>query len=216
MIIPFRKKSFTLSPTCLMEYRKVVFPIFLVLIVASFLFLDKPLAIFFTNTPSALKAPCIFVEKLFCPFFWSFVFPSIFFFVRFLKKKEKKSRKLWYLSLVFPLTVLACKALEVFLGKATPEWFLSHHEMSFRFLEWNTSFHSFPSMISASITTFAVSVSCILSTSARPYLLGAGFLLSLSPVITTQAFLSDALAGFALAGWMSQWIFQSMRREISF
>lgn len=216
MIIPFRKRSFTLSPTCLIEYRKIILPIFLALIVASFLFLDKPLAIFFTNASSVLKAPFAFFEKLFCPFFWSFVFPTLFFFVRFLKKKEKKSRKLWYLSLAFPLTILACKALEVFFGKASPEWFLTHHEMSFRFLEWNTSFHSFPSMISASITTFAVSISCVLATSARPYLLVAGFLLSLSPVITAQAFLSDALAGFVLAGLMSQWIFQLMRREISF
>ncbi|MBX9922554.1 MAG: phosphatase PAP2 family protein [Rhabdochlamydiaceae bacterium] len=216
MIIPFRRKRFTLSPTCLLDFKKVVFPILLLLIVASFIFLDKPLALFFNSISPVLHAPFILIERLFCPFFWALITPALFFFVRFIKKKEKKSRKFWYLSLAFPLLILSCKVLEVFLGKANPEWFFTHQEIPFRFFEWNPSFHSFPSMESTCIATFAIALSCILSSRARPYLLVAGFLLSLSPVISTHAFLSDALGGFALAGFMTQWIFQVLRRDISF
>jgi hypothetical protein len=216
MIIPLRKKHFTVSPTCILDFKKIIFPILLFLILTSFLFLDKHLAFYFNSIPSAAKAPFLLIEKVFCPFFWSFLFPTIFFFIRFLKRKEKKSRKFWYLSIAFPLIILSCKVLQVLFGKANPEWLFTHHEVSFRFLEWNPSFHSFPSMASASIATFFFSMACILSSQARPYLLLAGLLLSLSPVISVHAFLSDALAGFALAGIMSQWIFKVMRREISF
>lgn len=215
MIIPFRKKHFTLSPTCLLDFKKVLFPILFLFIVSSFFFLDKTLALFFTSQPSVVRAPFLFLERLFCPFFWAFFTPSLFFFIRFIKRKEKKSRKFWYLSLAFPLIIFACKILEVFFGKANPEWLFTHHETPFRFLEWNLSFHSFPSMASASIATFMISLSCILSSTARPYLLIGGFLLSLSPVISTHAFLSDAIAGFALGGIGAQWIFRVMRRELS-
>ncbi len=216
MIVPFRKKHFTLSPLCILQYKKITFPVLFLLTLASFLFADKPFSLFFQSIPTEIKACFIFIERLFSPFFWALVFPSLFFFVRFIKRKEKKSRKFWYLSVAFPASILSCKILEVLFGRAYPEWLFTHYEAHFRFFEWNPSFHSFPSLASTSIATFAICFSCILSSKARPYLLVAGFFLSLSPALSTHAFLSDTLAGFTLAGFMSQWVFQSMRKEVSF
>ena len=214
MIINFKKKAFSLSSTYLIDHIKVIASIFFILIVTSCLFLDKPLAIFFTDLSFSIKAPFLAIEKLFCPMLWILAPQAIFFYIRFFLKKEKKSRKIWYVSLSIPLAIIACKILQLFFGKATPEWFFLHQETPFRFFEWNASFHSFPCMASVIIATFASSLSCLMSKSRAPLLL-AGFFVSLFPVLSANAFLSDALAGFLLGSLSAQWIFRKMKREAS-
>ncbi len=215
MIINFKKKRFLASSTYLLDNFKVFSSIFLILILISCFFIDKPLATFFFAMPSIFKDLFGLIEKIFCPIFWIVITQSAFFYVRFILRREKKSRKLWYVSMAIVLSIFLAKIIDLSFGRANPEWFFLHQESPFRFFEWNNSFHSFPSITSVTIATFATSLSCVIS-KARSYLLLAAFVLSFIPVLSTSCFLSDALAGFYVGTIAAQWIFQKMRKEISF
>ena len=215
MIVEFKKKYFSkLSATFLLEHIKIAAALFLFFILISFFFLDKSFALYFQAVSSSIKEPFLLIEKLFCPIFWSLLAPTLFFFIRFVLKQEKKSRNFWFLSLALPLPVFACKILEVILGRATPEWFFLHLEAPFRLFQWDPSFHSFPSMVSCTIAAFATALSCIIPKS-RLYILLGGLILSFSPVITTSSFLSEAIAGLFLGSVVVQWIYKKVKREMS-
>ena len=214
MIIDFKKKHFSPSSTFLLDHIKTVSVLFLVLIIGSSLFLDKSLALCFHASPVVFHELFGFFGKLFCPIAWSLITPAAFFYVRFILRREKKSRKFWYVSLAIPLSVLLCKILELIIGKANPEWFFLHEESPFRFFEWNRSFHSFPSMTAVTIAAFATSLAAVLSNWRLP-LLFVGLLLSLTPVLSTDCFLSDSIAGIYVGSIAAQWIFRKVRREVS-
>ena len=214
MIIEFKKKFFSKSPTYLLDHIKIVISLFLFLILISFFFLDKPFALSLNSLSSSIKEPFILIERLFCPIFWALLTPTLFFYIRFVLRQEKKSRKFWYVSLALPLAVFGCKILQVILGKATPEWFFLHQEAPFRLFEWNTSFHSFPSITSCTIAALATSLACLIQ-KARIYLLIGGLILSFTPMISSSCFLSDALAGICFGSLVSQWVFKKIRKEIS-
>jgi hypothetical protein len=214
MIIKFKKKGLTLPSTFLLDNIKIISVIYLFLIVGSYVCIDKTLALYFQTLSPLVQAPFLFIGKVCCPIAWILILPAIFFYIRFVMRREKKSRKVWYMSLALPLVILACKLLELILGKATPEWFFLHQETPFRFFEWNKSFHSFPSITSATIAGIFVSLSCVFA-KQRFFLLIGGALLVFAPVITSTCFLSDALAGFYVGGIISQWVFQKVRREVS-
>ncbi len=214
MIIHFKKKVLAISSTFLLDHIKIISAAYLSLIVVSYLFIDKNLALFFNTLSPQVHAPFLLIGKICCPVAWVLILPSIFFYIRFVLRKERKSRKVWFMSLALPLTILTCKLLELLLGKATPEWFFLHQETPFRFLEWNRSFHSFPSITSATIAALMVSLSCAFA-KHRFFLLVGGALLAFAPVVASACFLSDAIAGSYVGGVISQWVFQKVRREIS-
>lgn len=215
MIIEFKKKYLSkLSTTFLLEHVKTTGVIFLFFILISFFFLDKSFALYFQLIYPLAKEPFLLIEKLFCPIFWSLITPTLFFLIRFVLKQEKKSRKFWYLSFAIPLSVFACKIVEVLFGRASPEWFFLHQEAPFRLFQWNPSFHSFPSMTSCTIAAFASALACIIP-KYRLYIFLTGFVFCFSPVITTTNFLSDAFAGMFIGGITAQWIYRKIRREIS-
>ncbi len=214
MIIDFKKKRFSVSSTFLLDHLKAASALFLLATLASIFFLDKSLALSLHALPATFHEFFGFFGKLFCPIAWSLILPALFFYIRFVVRKEKKSRKFWYLSLSIPLTVLLCKILEVLLGRANPEWFFIHNEAPFRFFEWNSSFHSFPCMTTVVISSFGASLACVISNYRLP-ILTVGFLLSFAPVLSTHGFLSDSLIGIYVGAISAQWIFRKVRREVS-
>jgi hypothetical protein len=213
MIVEFKKKNFKRKQFSLLNAPKYLIPFFLVLIVASFLFLDKPLALFFHETMGDLNNPFTIVDRLFTPIFALLLFPSLFFLFRFPLRQEKKARKFWLYSLAIPVSVFGCALIQVILGRANPEWFFYHKEMTVRFFQWDSSFHSFPASISCNIGAVAACTSCLFPKwSIR--ILVIGFLLSLVPVITTTNFLSDALTGVGIGMLVSTWIYSLMKKEM--
>ena len=215
MIIDFKKKKIPVSPMFLLKQIKFIAPTVLVLIVAFFFFLDKPLAYFFHSQLSFLKDPLLLITRLSNPLFSLLVFPVLFFCSRFILKTEKNSRKFWFLSLSLPISVLCSETLQVVVGRSNPYWLFLHGEMIFRFFEWNPSFHSFPSSISCTIGTLATSFACLNPKFSLPLLIG-GLILGLSPALLTFCFVSDALAGVWIGMTLSVFVFKTMKKEISF
>jgi hypothetical protein len=214
MIIQFKKKYFSSkSPTYLLDHYKAVLIISLLLIVASFLFIDKSFALFATSLSPTVKELFSSLSKLFSPLFWVLMSSLLFFVTRFVLKREKKSRKFWYFSLMFPLVLLGCKLLQLIVGRASPEWFILHQEAPFRLFEWNPLFHSFPSALSCNIMAFGSALSCLFQKRSLYYLIGA-FALSFMPALAGDVFISDSLAGICLGALLAQWIFKMVKREV--
>jgi hypothetical protein len=214
MIIEFKKKNFAKKQFSLLKAPKYLIPIYLVFIVASFLFLDKPLAIFFQKIMGELNNPFTIVTRLFAPIFALLLFPSLFFLFRFPLRQEKRARGFWLLSLSIPVSVFGCAIVTVICGRGNPEWFFYHKEMVFRLFQWDPSFHSFPSLTSCTIGAIAASCSCLFP-KWNIRLLVIGFLLALFPVITLENFLSDALTGVGAGMLVATWIYTLMRKEMT-
>ncbi len=214
MIIDFNKNRRSKKFNTPFYKNKIVLALFILLTVASFLFIDKPLALFFHSSINFLQDPLLLISRLFSPFFSLVLFPSLFFGIRFVAKNEKKSRKFQFLSLSIALSLFACQILAVILGRSSPSWLFDHGEMTFRLFQWNPSFHSLPSALSCNIATIGTAFSFLYPKRALLFL-ASGFLLALTPAFLIDCFLSDALLGASLGFTVTLFVFQTVKKEIS-
>jgi|GEM_PF-2839810 len=215
MIIKFKKpKPFKLS-TLFFESPKIVYPAILLLILASYFFLDKPFAIFFTSLPSEVRDILGLFNTLLTPFFTLLLFPFLFFFVRFIQRKERKSRKLWYITYATALSIFLGSILQVIVGRSCPGWFFAHGEMTFRLFQWNPEFHSFPSITSCNIGALTTAFGCLYPKHSTK-LFFVGMVAGTIPAVLSFCFIGDAFAGICIGMIVAVAVFKAMRREMSF
>jgi len=211
MIIDFKKhkssKFFSKNPN-------ILYGCFFLLIVATYLFLDKSFALFTQSLGPDLKGVLLPLYDLMDPFFAILVLSFLYFFVRFIQKREKKSRKFLYVSLTTTLSIFAAKILQVIIGRSSPDWLFFHGEMSFRMLGWNPHFHSFPSATSASIATVMTALS-ILNEKKSFLFFSLAIILGLIPAFVSLCFLSDALAGIMIGIVLCKYVGTRIQRELS-
>lgn len=212
MIIPFKKPKNSLSASFIIDRIHVIFPIFFLSILLCILFIDKPAAQFLSHIPYSLFESLSFFLKLFTPMLWTLVLPFAFFYLRFFLRKDRKSRKIWYLSLALPITLLICFALQRIIGKASPEWFFSHQDVPFRFFETNALFHSFPSAHSSVIACLGVGFAALYPKKGLLLIIISAFL-SLLPAVISYSFFSDALAGLFTGALTAQFVYKKFRRD---
>lgn len=215
MIIEFKKNPFLKPSRFFRENSKVFYPLLIFCIVASYFFIDKPFALFFSSFKSDWLDILFLVNSLMNPFFTLLLFPTLFFFARFIKKKERKSRKLWYLCFATALPIFLATFLTIIVGRSTPAWLFIHKEMIFRFFEWNPSFHSFPSTTSCNIGALGAAL-CYLYPKQSYKFFPLGILVGMIPALLTLCFVSDALAGMCIGMLLARTVFKLMRKEISF
>ncbi len=215
MIVDFKKKPFVKSTRLFLSRPKILYPLLVVCIVALYFFLDKPFALFFLSTKSDWQDLLFLINGLMNPFLSLVLLPSLFFFVRFLQRRERKSRKLWYLCFATSISILLASFLSVTFGRATPERLLLQNEMLFRFFEWNPSFRSFPSISSCNIAALATGLA-LLSPKHSFKFYTIGIMLGFVPALLTICFLSDAFAGICIGMILAKAIYKVMRRELSF
>ena len=214
MIIEFKKKKLSFQTNFLLKHAKTLSLLLPCAALICFFFFDKPFALFLYSRTN-LQEPLSSINKLFSPLFSLLLFPTLFFFYKFMIKQEKKSRKLLFLSLVLPISILCTQILQIACGRPTPQWLFLHGETAFRPLQWNPFFHSFPSVISCTLGALGTSFAYLYPKSSSFFLLGS-FFLALSPSLATLCFLSDALMGFYLGAIFSFLIFKKMKTEMSF
>lgn len=211
MIIDFKKNKpsqfFSKNPN-------VLYGTFFLLIVASYLFLDKSFALFTQTLGPDIKGVLSPLNGLMDPFFAALLLPFLYFFVRFIQKREKKSRKFLYVSLTTTLAIFAAKILQVLIGRSSPDWLFFHGEMSFRLFGWNPHFHSFPCATSASIAALMTALST-LNEKKTLLLFSLGVTLGFIPALLSLCFLSDALAGIVLGVFLCKYLGKRIQRELS-
>lgn len=211
MIVDFKKNS----SVKFLKRPKIFYPLLLLCIVASVLFLDKPFALFFVAFRSDWTDLLSSLLHLFTPYLTLIVLPCLFFFARFLQRRERKSRKLWYLSFATAVPLLVASILTVVFGRASPERLFMHNEMPFHLFDWDPAFRSFPSLLSCNIAAWGTALSRIYPKRSLRFSLG-GFFVGLLPAALTTCFFSDALAGIAIGSILAGMVFTVMRRELSF
>jgi hypothetical protein len=209
MIIKLKKQNLFFS-----KNPNLIYAVSFLFIVASYLFLDKSFALFAKSLGSELKGALTPFYNLMDPFFIILALSFLYFFVRFIQKKEKKSRKFLLVSLATTLVVFAVKILQVLIGRSSPEWFFYHKEMAFRLLNWNPHFHSFPSATSAVIATLTNALA-MLNTNKSRLFLSLGFFLGIIPSLLNVCFLSDALGGIGIGFFLGKYLCKRMQRELS-
>jgi membrane-associated phospholipid phosphatase len=214
MIVDFKKKTKT-GKSPFKHKSKYILACSLAIIVLLSYFIDKPFALFFYSLKGDLQEPLELINRLFSPMLSLLVFPSLFFVIRFLARQERKSRKFWFLSLAIPLATLPVKVLEIIFGRSDPDWLFSHQEMTMRLFNWDPSFHSFPSDISSTIGAIATCLALVYPKKSRRFFIG-GACLSLVPALSTTCFLTDALVGAGIGFVASSFLYNTMRKELSF
>lgn len=215
MIVKFKKKSLFKPSKYFLEHPKVLLPLLAICIVASYFFIDKPFALFFASFKTDWMDILSLINSLMTPFFTLLLFPFLFFFIRFVQRKERKSRKLWYLCFATALPIFAASFLNVIVGRSNPEWLFTHKEEIFRLFGWNPSFHSFPSVTSCNIAAIGAGL-CLLYPKKSLNFLIIGILGGMIPALLNFCFVSDALAGICIGMLLARVIFRTMRKELSF
>ncbi|MES2199311.1 MAG: phosphatase PAP2 family protein [Chlamydiota bacterium] len=215
MIIEFKKNSFLKPSRFFRENSKIFYPLLIVFIVASYFFIDKSFALFLSSFKSDWLDILFLVNNLMNPFFTLLLFPFLFFFIRFVQRKERKSKKLWYLSFATALPIFAATFLAIIVGRSTPAWLFIHKEMIIRFFQWNPSFHSFPSVTSCNIGALAAAL-CYLYPKHSYKFFFLGVFVGMIPALLALCFVSDALAGICIGMLGARLVFKIMRRELSF
>lgn len=215
MIIEFKKNPFLKPSRFFRENAKIFYPLLAICIVASYFFIDKSFALYISSFKSDWIDILFLINNLMNPFFTLLLFPFLFFFTRFIRKKERKSRKLWYLSFATALPIFLTSFLAIIIGRSNPNWLILHNEMIFRLFQWNPSFHSFPSATSCNIGALGAAL-CYLYPKQSLKIFPLTILIGFIPALLALCFLSDALAGISIGMLLARAIFKIMRREISF
>lgn len=200
----------------LLSYRaKIVLPAFALVTGTSYLFLDHRFALFCNSWPSAIKDLLHLAVGLLNPTFCVLLFSSLFFLVKFVQRREKASRKLWFLSLALAPSILLANTLNMIVGRASPLWFFNHGDAPLRFFQWNPAFHSFPSSSSCAIAALFTSFACLYPSRANLFIALSVFV-GVVPSLITECFFSDSLFGIAIGMSVAFSVFKAMKRSISF
>ncbi len=215
MIIDFNKNSRSKKFGGAFYKNKIALGIIAFLTLISFLFIDKSLALFFYSVQSSIQDPLLLISRIFSPFLSLVLFPSLFFWIRFILKNERKSRRLQMLSMTTALSLLVGQFLAIILGRSNPSWLFDHGEITMRLFNWNPSFHSFPNLTSCNIGALSGAFGCLYQKRSNQFFVG-GCLLAFIPALLTECFLSDALIGASIGFGISLFVFQTMKKETSF
>ncbi|MBP6919116.1 MAG: phosphatase PAP2 family protein [Legionellaceae bacterium] len=172
----------------------VVVPIFLALIVASYLLWDQSLALKMHDLALTQHYPVItWVTQLGKSLYWLAVLPLIALFFRHGHRIKQMEWRIWFLWITLVIANGSCFLLKTLLGRARPELLFSDHIFGFFGYMTNSLYHSFPSGHTTQVTTAVLSLS-LLYPKQRWLFLSIGTLILATRVLLTKHYLSDVLA----------------------
>jgi membrane-associated phospholipid phosphatase len=211
MLIEFNKKNIFRRRSLLLEQIVPFTWIAVSAILISYFFLDKPIALFFHRAPSELKYFSRLFSRLSSPHLYMALLPVLFFYIRFILKKEKRSNRILLLALAVPLANLVTNLLKFIFGRYRPEWLFSQNVYGFDFLSLHRE-QSFPSGNACTISAVLCGIACFFP--KYSYLLLAGaFLISLARVTSTAHYLSDIIAGVYVGMATAQYAYKIMKQQ---
>jgi len=179
--------------------RPWVMAIYIILIILSYNFLDKPIAYFFhaidfrnnmriLNWLSALGKAAVYV----CLFFLA----AIYF--RYIKKNAINDARAWYLLSCVVVTNIICFILKVIFGRARPDLLFKNDPFGFYWFKLKDVYWSFPSGHSMTVIGLVAGLGVVFPNHFFS-LLGVALLVVLSRICLYRHYLSDVMAGFYLS-----------------
>lgn len=186
----------------------LVFFLWLVLTVVSFVFLDRTVATFFhRDTPHWLHEIAGFITW----FGWGgdyLAFFAILWLVGHFVLKQQRTIEIGRFLLVSTLASgIFCDLLKVILGRSRPVLFFKDHDYGFYFFKFHVQFWSFPSGHTMFITSVMVSLALIWP-KYRWFCFAGVLLVALSRVILTAHYMSDVWMGMYLGTFVSVAVYE--------
>lgn len=159
------------------------------LTVFSFFYLDKSIAIFFSEIPQN-----IFLAFEILTFFASNVFIIFVLVVLLIYYIKTRSRKLVYIISSVSLTWLVTYIIKITLGRTRPSLFIEKDLFQLSLMKFADVMNSFPSAHSSTAFALATSVS-LLYPKYKYFLFFYAFMIALSRIVIGKHYLSDVIFG---------------------
>lgn len=209
MIIRFPKKG---HETFFLDHFKAVLLWTFFFVLASYLFVDIPVAKFFQHTSNPLHESAQFLSDIIDPKYQLFIWSALFFLFRFIYKKEILGNRCLLILTSISIANILTEILKKLLGRARPEMLFSQDLYGFTFFSSSQIFSSFPSGHACTIGAICGAFACLYPRLGLPLLL-IGLLVAFIRVVLAVHFLSDIIAGVILGIITAQWIYKVMKKE---
>lgn len=190
--------------------RPWVMVIYFILIVLSFLYLDKPIAIWAYSHQLALKFPWLeWVTNLGFGIVNIVAVALLALIFRLVIQNTLWEHRSWFLWLCLIIPNLVCLALKILFGRARPDMLFSEHLYGFYGLHKNSEFWSFPSGHTTTIMGLMFGLSALFPRYCSVFI-GLGSFVAISRILLFKHYLSDVLMASYLAliavGLLYNWL----------
>jgi membrane-associated phospholipid phosphatase len=181
----------------LVRYGYTLLIAIIILIAISYNWLDRPIALFFMNSPQTLRIAAQYISDLFTPQVHYFLWALAFFFAAQFKRSRSWKEPLLLMVVSVPLANLGAALLKNCFSRARPELFLSQDIWGFFYDDRSNAYLSFPSSHACTIGVCMGALACFYPKLSWLFVV-AGVLLAGVRLILEQHYLSDTLAGLTL------------------
>ena len=176
----------------------IVMLLYVILIVVCFLWVDKPLALYFHAQEMSVNYPILdWITQLGRSIIWLLIIPILMLYFRFVQRSKQTELRL---SFLFAIVIAAngiCFVLKNLFGRARPDLLFSEHLFGFFGFHRDHLYHSFPSGHTTQVTAVVLSL-VLLYPKQRWWFVLAGFVVIATRVLLTYHYLSDVLASVFL------------------
>ncbi|MES2122048.1 MAG: phosphatase PAP2 family protein [Chlamydiota bacterium] len=203
MIIRFPKRR---PQLLFLENAKYILLATLLIVIACYQWVDRPIVHYFSSTSAFTTAIAHQLNNLLSPSTNFFIWPLLFFLLKYGIKNEFWAKRCLNLVVAIPLSIAIVDILKALLGRARPDSPL----YGFTFFASSNSFYSFPSAHACTIGAICGTLSCFYPRYSIP-LSVAALILALSRVILLEHYLSDVIAGVVIGLIASQWTYKTMK-----
>lgn len=119
-------------------------------------------------------------------------------YFRYFKRHPIYEARAWYWLICIVIPNLFCWFLKIILGRARPELLFAHHFFGFYWLQWSSSYWSFPSGHTMTVMGLAAGLAVVFPKFTYAFFLLA-FFVALSRVLLYYHYISDVMVGFYLS-----------------
>ncbi|MGC1183465.1 phosphatase PAP2 family protein [Legionella sp.] len=176
-----------------------VISLYAILVVLSFIYIDRSLATYFYQLDFRMKIPALSVLTALgksIPYVLLFFLAALYF--RFIRVNSVYESRAWYLLGCILVANLVCLVLKVTLSRARPDLLFSSNEFGFYWLKLNSAYWSFPSGHTTTVVSLAGGLGLLFP---RYFfaMLTVALLVAASRVLLYYHYLSDVMIAFYLS-----------------
>lgn len=174
-----------------------------ILSLASFLWLDGPIALAFARL-STLKETALSLTWLCLPIMHLSLSGSLFLLTRFVEKFKAYTMPLLQYTLSVGFIMFFCGILKLTVARARPHLFIENGITGFAFGNFGNSFRSFPSSHTAVAIALSILAILYFGSKYRFYVWGFVLMIAVTRMILQKHFISDILVGALIGEYVTR------------
>lgn len=168
------------------------------LCVLTFLYIDRPLAIYFHRLNLADVVPILlWITNIGLGAVYLVVLISAGFIFRYVLNNAVWEARMWFLTLCISWSAGWCILLKILLGRARPSMWFEFHQWGFYGLQSQSTYWSLPSGHTTNVMALALGLGIIFPKHARA-LISIGLVVACSRVLLTFHYLTDVISAVYL------------------